>query len=93
MPQPLWPWEQRSAEKGDEPDLQAAHHFVAKKYKEVRKALRAAGWRPIRQRGSHEVWAHPGYPLVVTVAGKDRQEVPVGTLAKIRRISGLKDLR
>lgn len=66
---------------------------MAKKYKEVRKALRAAGWKAIRQRGSHEVWAHPVEPRRIIIAGKDSDTVTVGSLANIRRISGLKDLR
>jgi predicted RNA binding protein YcfA (HicA-like mRNA interferase family) len=29
---------------------------VAKKYREVRKMLKAAGWTRVRQSGSHETW-------------------------------------
>jgi predicted RNA binding protein YcfA (HicA-like mRNA interferase family) len=66
---------------------------VAKKFREVRKALRTAGWTRIRQAGSHETWESPDATRVVTVAGKDSDTVPVGTLSAIRRATGLRDLR
>jgi predicted RNA binding protein YcfA (HicA-like mRNA interferase family) len=66
---------------------------MAKKYREVRKALAAAGWSVVRKRGSHEVWAHPGQEERIVVAGKESDTVPVGTLGSIRRASGLETLR
>jgi predicted RNase H-like HicB family nuclease len=33
---------------------------VAKKFREVRKALRGAGWIKVRQAGSHETWERYG---------------------------------
>jgi predicted RNA binding protein YcfA (HicA-like mRNA interferase family) len=66
---------------------------MPKKYGEVRRALRAAGWRPVRQRGSHEVWAHPTRDVGIVVAGKDSDTMSPGTLSSIRRASGLEDLR
>lgn len=66
---------------------------MAKKYREVRRALLAAGWEPVRQRGSHEVWAHPDSAERLVVAGKNSATVPVGTLASIRKRSGLEHLR
>jgi predicted RNA binding protein YcfA (HicA-like mRNA interferase family) len=66
---------------------------VPKKYREVRKALREAGWVVIRQRGSHEVWGRPGAADRIVVAGKDSDTVPVGTLGSIRKASGLDELR
>jgi predicted RNA binding protein YcfA (HicA-like mRNA interferase family) len=66
---------------------------MPKKYSEVRAALIAAGWQVVRQRGSHEVWAKPGEPLRIVVAGKNSETVPTGTLSSIRRASGLDDLR
>jgi len=66
---------------------------VAKKFREVRKALRAEGWIKVRQTGSHETWESVDGMRVVTVAGKDSDTVPVGTLAAIRRTTGLRDLR
>jgi predicted RNA binding protein YcfA (HicA-like mRNA interferase family) len=66
---------------------------MARKYREVRRALIAAGWSVVRQSGSHEVWAHPDRQERIVVAGKDSDTVPVGTLSSIRRASGLSDLR
>ena len=66
---------------------------MAKKFREVRKALRKAGWRRVRQSGSHETWESAEGTSAVTVAGKDSDTVPVGTLAAIRRATGFKDLR
>jgi predicted RNA binding protein YcfA (HicA-like mRNA interferase family) len=66
---------------------------VPKKYREVREALREAGWEILRQRGSHEVWGRPGESVRIVVAGKGSQTVPVGTLSSIRKASGLEQLR
>lgn len=66
---------------------------MAKKYSEVRKALREAGWHVVRKRGSHEIWARFGKEDRIVVAGKDSDSVPVGTLGSIRRASGLEQLR
>jgi predicted RNA binding protein YcfA (HicA-like mRNA interferase family) len=66
---------------------------VPKKYREVRVALIEAGWTVVRQRGSHEVWAHPDRSERIVVAGRGSATVPVGTLGSIRRASGLEHLR
>jgi predicted RNA binding protein YcfA (HicA-like mRNA interferase family) len=66
---------------------------VPKKYREVRTALLEAGWEVLRQRGSHEVWGKPGESARIVVAGNNSDTVPVGTLASIRRASGLEQLR
>jgi len=66
---------------------------VAKKFGEVRVVLRGAGWQRIRSRGSHEMWRSPDGRHTVTVAGKNSDSVPVGTLAAMRRATGLDDLR
>jgi predicted RNA binding protein YcfA (HicA-like mRNA interferase family) len=66
---------------------------VAKKYREVRRALRAEGWVMVRQAGSHETWKSGDGTRVVTVAGKDSDTVPVGTLAAIRRATAIDELR
>lgn len=59
----------------------------------VRAALKAAGWQAVRQGGSHEVWAHEAHRARIVVAGKDSDTMPAGTLASIRRVSGLENLR
>jgi predicted RNA binding protein YcfA (HicA-like mRNA interferase family) len=68
---------------------------MAKKYRDVRRALRRAGWTLERSTGSHEHWLNPERTRLVTVAGggKENREVPAGTLANIRRETGLEDLR
>lgn len=66
---------------------------MAKKYREVRGALKDAGWQVLRQTGSHEVWGRPGEEARIVVAGKDSATVPPGTLSSIRRASGLEHLR
>ncbi|HUA74814.1 MAG TPA: type II toxin-antitoxin system HicA family toxin [Solirubrobacteraceae bacterium] len=66
---------------------------MPKKYKDVREALLDAGWRVVRQKGSHEVWGHAGREARVVVAGKNRDTVPIGTLGSIRRATGLENLR
>jgi predicted RNA binding protein YcfA (HicA-like mRNA interferase family) len=67
---------------------------MAKKYREVRKALREAGWTIVRVTGSHEHWGHPdGRRTTVADAGKSNRQVPGSTLAKIRRQTGLEELR
>jgi predicted RNA binding protein YcfA (HicA-like mRNA interferase family) len=66
---------------------------VAKKFREVRRALRAEGWVKVRQAGSHETWEREDGTQAVTVAGKDSDTVPAGTLAVIRRTTGLEHLR
>jgi len=43
--------------------------------------LRSAGWIRIRQSGSHETWESPDATRRVTVAGKDSDTIPTGTLA------------
>jgi len=59
----------------------------------VRKALTEAGWRVVRQSGSHEVWVHDDLEARIVVAGKNSDTVPVGTLSSIRRATGLEHLR
>jgi predicted RNA binding protein YcfA (HicA-like mRNA interferase family) len=66
---------------------------VAKKFREVRRALRAEGWTKVRQAGSHETWESADRMRSVTVAGKDSDTVPAGTLAAMRRATGLRDFR
>lgn len=66
---------------------------MPKKYREIRSALKTAGWEVLRQRRSHEIWAKPGETTRIVVAGKDSETVPVGTLSSIRRASGLEHPR
>lgn len=52
------------------------------------------GWRMVRPLGSHQTWRSPdGRQVTIPGAGGGRNEVPVGTLATIRRVTGIKELR
>ena len=42
---------------------------------------------------SHESWQTADGTKTVTIAGKDSDTVPTGTLAAMRRATGLDDLR
>ncbi len=57
--------------------------------KSVLRELQAAGWYIDRQTGSHVQLKHPTKPGLVTVAHPTK-DIPPGTLASIRRQSGLK---
>jgi predicted RNA binding protein YcfA (HicA-like mRNA interferase family) len=66
---------------------------VAKKVQEVIAILEAHGWRQVRERGSHRHFKHPEHSPLVTVAGKQSDTMRPGTLANIRRKSGIEELR
>jgi predicted RNA binding protein YcfA (HicA-like mRNA interferase family) len=57
--------------------------------REVIAALERAGWRRVRQKGSHVQLKHPQRPGLVTVPHPNR-DVPINTLRSIERQSGLK---
>jgi predicted RNA binding protein YcfA (HicA-like mRNA interferase family) len=60
------------------------------KFREVRRIIKADGWRLVNQEGRHEQYTHPTKPGRVTIAGKDGADVPKGTLANILAQVGLK---
>lgn len=66
---------------------------MARKVRETISILEAHGWREVRRRGDHRHFKHPEQAPVVTVAGKPSATMPVGTLAEIRRKSGIRALR
>ncbi len=66
---------------------------MPKTYGQVRQALRDAGWRVVRQKGSHQFWLSPDGTRAVSVAGKDSDTMAAETLASTRRRTGLEDLR
>jgi predicted RNA binding protein YcfA (HicA-like mRNA interferase family) len=66
---------------------------VAKTVKDVISILEQHGWRLARQRGSHRQFKHPNRPALITLAGRPSKTVKPGTLAKIRRDSGIDELR
>jgi len=67
---------------------------MAKKYREVRRALRDNGFVHLRTKGSHEAREHPvGAGSSWPAAAKDNREVPSGTLKAIRDQTGIRELR
>lgn len=63
------------------------------KVREVINLLEADGWWLDRMHGSHRQYKHPTNPHVVTVPGKESDDIPTGTLHNILRKSGLKEVR
>lgn len=57
---------------------------------EVIWALEHNGWVLRRQQGSHRQYRCEGNPYVITVAGHLRDEVPIGIIKSIERMSGLR---
>jgi predicted RNA binding protein YcfA (HicA-like mRNA interferase family) len=57
--------------------------------RDVLAALRADGWEPVAQKGSHLHLKHPVKPGRVTVP-HPRRDLPIGTLKSIERQAGLK---
>lgn len=66
---------------------------VPKTVRQVEKILRANGWALVRTTGSHRHYEHPDNPNLVTVPGAPGKEIATGTLASIRRASGIDELR
>lgn len=56
---------------------------------EIVKKLEQAGWRQVRQSGSHCQFRHPTIPGTVTVP-HPRAEMAIGTIRSIEKQSGLK---
>ncbi len=87
-------WNELAGSHNRSVDAAAENASMAKKYRDVTKALHRAGWRRQRTRGSHEVWRHTdGREVTVPAGGKSNREVPTGTLGAIRRATGLEELR
>jgi predicted RNA binding protein YcfA (HicA-like mRNA interferase family) len=55
--------------------------------KQVAERLQEAGWTLLRIRGSHHVFGKDGRICPVPVHGNS--DIPAGTLASIRRITGM----
>lgn len=47
---------------------------MPRKLRELRRDLRQVGYRVVRQKGSHEQWAHPLVPTALTLDGKDSED-------------------
>ena len=60
------------------------------KYAELKRDLRKAGCRKVKDKGGHEKWYSPITNRHFWVARHDQEEVPLGTLQRILKESGLK---
>ena len=62
------------------------------KYRDIIAKVEAAGWRFLRQSGSHLVYQHPtsGAIVVIPAGGKLNRDAPKGTENAILRQAGLK---
>jgi predicted RNA binding protein YcfA (HicA-like mRNA interferase family) len=61
------------------------------KIRKLIELLESDGWRIDRQKGSHRQFKHPGKPGVVTIAGKDDEEIQRGTLNSVLKQAKIKD--
>lgn len=52
-------------------------------------ALKADGWKPVAQKGSHVQFKHPTKPGRVTVP-HPKKDIPVGTLRSIEKQASIK---
>jgi predicted RNA binding protein YcfA (HicA-like mRNA interferase family) len=71
------------------PDAYHAYAEGVMRSREVIAALEQAGWRRVRQKGSHVQLKHPQRPGLVTAPHPNR-DIPINTLRSIERQSGLK---
>lgn len=59
------------------------------RYSELKKLLRDAGCRVIREGANHELWFSPITGRTFPVGRHDSQEIPTGTLRSIKKDAGL----
>lgn len=59
------------------------------KSREIIRKLEEAGWREVRQKGSHKQFRHPERPGLVTVPHPE-SEMAIGTIKSIERQSGVR---
>ena len=74
----------------EQPGRSAADHGEEMKVRDVIRLIENAGWRQVRQRGSHRQFTHPARPGLVTVPGSPSADLAAGTLASVLRQAGLK---
>ncbi len=63
---------------------------MPKTVKEAIRLVEADGWVLRRQKGSHRQYAHATKPGLVTIAGKEKQDLDPGTYNSILKQAGLK---
>jgi len=57
---------------------------------ELFKKLKKAGWKEVRQRGSHKILRKEDYPNTIVFPYHRGKEVPTGTANRILKQAGLK---
>ena len=57
---------------------------------EAIKLIQKDGWFKVRQKGSHRQFKHATKKGLVTVSGKDSEDLPIGTEKSIFRQAGIK---
>ena len=60
------------------------------KYREIIKLLERDGWFQDRQKGSHKQYKHNLKKGLVTISGKENQDIPIGILKSILKQSQIK---
>ena len=60
------------------------------KIREVLKLLKKDGWFIVRQKGSHRQLKHQTKTGLITIAGRESDDLKKGTLGNILRTAGLK---
>jgi predicted RNA binding protein YcfA (HicA-like mRNA interferase family) len=59
------------------------------KVRELIREVERAGWRQVRQKGSHRQFSHADRPGVITVSGSLGKDVPLGLLRAILKQVGI----
>jgi len=60
------------------------------KFSELKKLLQKSGCRKVSEGGNHEIWYSPITGKKFSLGRHNSQEVASGTLAQIKRLSGIK---
>jgi len=60
------------------------------KVREIVKLIEKDGWYWVRTKGSHHQYKHPIKPGLVTIPGRPRDDLAVGTVNNILKQAGLK---
>ncbi|WP_374760222.1 type II toxin-antitoxin system HicA family toxin [Dyadobacter pollutisoli] len=58
--------------------------------KQLVKLLEESGWQEVRCSGSHRIFQHPDKNGSLPVPFHGSKDIPIGTLRKILKLSGLK---
>ena len=66
------------------------YNFNRVKVKEIIKLIENDGWYFVRQKGSHRQYKHTAKPGIVTIPGKESDDLKKGTEASILKQAKLK---